>query len=79
MKMTFEDREICIYYRDNRMVNIRKLLNGDFSFCRIRLEDGEILETETRTNLNSACSAVRHFIGLTGKDEQAVVFWLFKM
>lgn len=79
MNMTFEDNEITVYYRSDRMVNIRRLLDGTYSFCRIRLEDGEILEHEIRTNLESACSAVKHFIGLTGKEEEIVVKWLFKM
>ena len=79
MNMRFEDNEITVFYRTNRMVNVRRLLDGTYSFMRIRLEDGEILEHETRTNLESACSAVKHFIGLTGKEEEIVVAWLFKM
>ena len=79
MNMRFEDNEITVFYRPNRMVNVRRLLDGTYSFMRIRLEDGEILEHEIRTNLESACSAVKHFIGLTGKEEEIVVAWLFKM
>ena len=79
MNMRFEDNEIAVFYRPNRMVNVRRLLDGTYSFMRIRLEDGEILEHEIRTNLESACSAIKHFIGLTGKEEEIAVAWLFKM
>lgn len=79
MNMRFEDNEIAVFYRPNRMVNVRRLLDGTYSFMRIRLEDGELLEHEIRTNLESACSAIKHFIGLTGKEEEIAVEWLFKM
>ena len=79
MNIRFEYNEIAVFYRPNRMVNVRRLLDGTYSFMRIRLEDGELLEHEIRTNLESACSAIKHFIGLTGKEEEIAVEWLFKM
>lgn len=79
MNMRFEGKELSVFYRPNRMVNVRRLSNGNYSFARIRLEDGKILEIENRTNLSSACSGIKHFIGLTGIYEEIAVDYLFRM
>ena len=77
--INFEGNEITVYYMKNRLVSIRFNLDKTFSFFRVRMNDGEIIETRLNVNLACACSSVKHFIGLSGNDEDIVCRRLFAL